>query len=172
MEFFIPSLFIFLLAIIVSFIFIPRFTPLIAAILSIAFLTFGVYHHHKMFASEYRLSTWQDGLKIYAPAIMIGAIILFIVYSILSFFSGGSVPVPQIPNISSPNGSVANTLTNATESIGDIMNDMKDTVSDTMSNAVNTIKNTVANTNKGVNKNNGANRNKGNNLTKSLLEVL
>ncbi len=169
MEFFIPSLFIFLLAIIVSFVFIPRFTPIITAILSIVFLTFGVYHHHKMFASEYRLSTWQDGLKIYAPAIMIGAIILFIVYSILSFFSSGSVPVPQMPNMTSPNGSVANTLTNATESIGDIMNDMKDTVS----NAVNNVKNTVSNTiNIGTNKNNGANRNKGNNLTKSLLEVL
>ena len=78
MELFIPGLFVFFLAIAISFAIVPRFTPLIAAILSIVFLVLGVRQHYLMFASEYRLSTWQDSFKIYAPAIMIGAMILFI----------------------------------------------------------------------------------------------
>ena len=66
---------------IVSFAVAPNLSPIILAVLSIALLVFGVYHHYNMFASEYRLSTWQESLKIYAPAIMIGAIIIFIIYS-------------------------------------------------------------------------------------------
>jgi hypothetical protein len=80
MEFFIPGLLLFLVSIIISFILAPRFTPLVVALLSIGFLTYGVYDHYKMFAAEYRLSTWQESLKIYAPAIMIAAIIIFIIY--------------------------------------------------------------------------------------------
>jgi len=80
MEFFIPGLFLFLISIALSFVVAPRFTPLVTAILSIAFLTWGVYQHYTMFASEYRLSTWQNSIKIYAPALMIAAIILFVIY--------------------------------------------------------------------------------------------
>ena len=63
MEFFIPGLCLFLVAIIITFIIAPRATPLVAAILSIGFLSFGVFEHYKMFASEYRLSTWQEIFK-------------------------------------------------------------------------------------------------------------
>jgi len=122
MEFFIPGLLLFLLAVAVSFVIAPRFTPLIASVLSIVFLTYGVYDHYKMFASEYRLSTWQQPLKIYAPAIMIGAIILFIIYGILALFTKGAVPVPPIPNITVPN---ADTLTsqvvNSLNTLGDLV---------------------------------------------------
>ena len=71
MEFFIPGLVLFLVAIAVTAFIVPKATPMIAAILSLVFLTYGVYQHYTLFADEYRLSTWQDGLKIYAPAIMI-----------------------------------------------------------------------------------------------------
>jgi hypothetical protein len=63
-----------------------------------------------MFASEYRLSTWQEGLKIYAPAVMIIAIILFIIYGIIALFTGVKVPVPTMPTIELP---AVNTLTNS-----------------------------------------------------------
>lgn len=168
MEFFIPGLLIFLVAIILTFLIAPRATPMIAAILSIVFLSAGVYEHYKMFASEYRLSTWQDHLKIYAPAIMIGAIILFIIYAILSFFTRGVVPVPAIPNVSTP---AENTVTSQ------IMNSLN-VVANKLSNTKNDLLSTV---NKSINKVNTnrtsifnaltTNKNKSN-VSRSFLETL
>jgi hypothetical protein len=127
MEFFIPGLLLFLLFIAIAFFVAPKATPMIAAILSIIFLIYGVREHSKMFASEYRLSTWQDGLKMYAPAIMIIVIIIFVIYSIMAFFTGGSVPVPSMPNVEMPtmNGlatNLTNTFNNAKNSIADGLN--------------------------------------------------
>lgn len=123
MEFFIPGLLIFIVAIALSFLIAPRTTPLIASLLSIGFLAFGVYEHYKMFASEYRLSTWQDGLKIYAPAIMICAILIFIIYAILAFFTKGSVPVPQMPIITAPS---ENSITNSVmKTVNNVVNSLK-----------------------------------------------
>lgn len=174
MEFFIPGLFLFLVSIAVSFILAPKFAPLFAAILSIALLTYGVYDHYKMFASEYRLSTWQESLKIYAPAIMIGAIIIFIIYSILAFFTKGSVPIPSIPNISAPN---ENTATNTiVQSFNSVVNSLTNTTNDIISNVNKTIN--KVNNNKGnlLNVfNSGNSGNKGNNkgnVSRSFLETI
>lgn len=186
MEFFIPSLLLFLVSIVVSLIIAPRFTPLVVALLSIVLLTFGVYDHYKMFASEYRLSTWQEGLKIYAPAIMIGAIILFIIYSILSFFTSGSVPVPPIPNVGIPeplpstnqiNTAINKTISGLTNITNNIINKVNNTVqkvntnkSTNLTDIVNNVTNTVNNignkiSNVGVKKGN-------NNLSRSFLETI
>jgi hypothetical protein len=151
MEFFIPGIVLFILFLFVAFYFAPKATPMIAAILSIIFLIYGVREHSKMFASEYRLSTWQDGLKMYAPAIMIIVIIIFVIYSIMAFFTGGSVPVPSMPNVEMPtmNGLATN-----------------------LTNSLNTAKNTIAdglNFN-GTNKGNNRGNNRGNN--NSLLDSL
>jgi hypothetical protein len=165
MEFFIPSIFLFLLAVGITFAIAPKLTPFVMAVLSLALLVFGVYYHHKLFAYEYRLSTWQDSLKIYAPAIMIGAVILVILYGILSFFTGGQVPVPTIPDIEMPKANTAtNMLTeainNATESIGNITNNILPN-------------NGRNNANKNRNEGNNERKNKnGNNLTRSFLEVI
>lgn len=178
MEFFIPGLLVFLLAVAISFVLAPRFTPLVVALLSIAFLTIGVHQHYKMFAAEYRLSTWQQGLKIYAPAIMIGAIILFVIYAILAFFTKGSVPVPPIPNVAAPD---ENTATNQViESINKIGNTVANThtdivkkVNDTINN-VNKNRNNIlgitSNASQGENKNNKNKKN--NNLSRSFLETI
>lgn len=172
MEFFIPGLLLFLVSIAISFIIAPRFTPLVAAILSIAFLTYGVYDHYKMFASEYRLSTWQESLKIYAPAIMIGAIILFIIYSILAFFTKGSVPVPPIPNVTEPNeNSATNQIMNSLNKVGNIFTNNKNT------NVVNEVNNKINNANKNRNNVLGLNNKentegKKNNISRSFLETI
>ncbi len=164
MEFFIPSILIFLLAIGISFVVAPRMTPLMIALLSIGLLSYGVHSHYKMFKSEYRLSTWQESLKIYAPAIMIAAIVVFIIYSILSFFSKGSVPVPITPNITTApantaTNKVTETINNTTSSIGDVMNNM-----------MNNIKNTISGNN--TNKSNNNNKSNNKQLTRSFLETL
>jgi hypothetical protein len=172
MEFFIPGLLLFLLSLFVTFIFAPKFTPLVAALLSIGFLTYGVYDHYKMFAAEYRLSTWQQSLKIYAPAIMIGAIIIFIIYGILAFFTTGAVPVPPIPNITEPN---ENSATNAiVNSLNKVANSITNTTNNIISNVNNTINKVNNNRNNlfGLNNNTSGNNKRNNNLSRSFLETI
>ena len=169
MEFFIPGLCLFLFSIAITFAIAPKATPIMAAILSIIFLTYGVYQHYKLFAYEYRLSTWQEGLKIYAPAIMFLAIILFIIYGILAFFTGGVVPVPSIPNVNLPSvndvtSQITNSINNVTESITNTANNM---VSLNNSNKGNSVVNSIANS-LGLNNKNKKN----NNLSRSFLETV
>jgi hypothetical protein len=171
MEFFIPGLLVFLLAIAISFVLVPRFTPLIIAILSIVLLTYGVYDHYKMFASEYRLSTWQDGLKIYAPALMIAAIIIYIIYAILAFFTSGSVPVPSIPVITEPTDNTA--TDQIMKSINKIGNAITNNKSTNLLNKVNNTINKVNNNRTNLLGLNQANLNKkNNNLSRSFLETI
>jgi hypothetical protein len=179
MEFFIPGLLLFLVSIAISFIFIPRFTPLLAAILSIVFLSYGVYDHYKMFAGEYRLSTWQNSLKIYAPAIMISAIIIFIIYSILAFFTQGSIPVPPIPNITQPNeNSVTNQVIQSINKIGNVITNKNTNVVNKINNKineVNTKRNNILGVNNTVTKGNNVNKNNKSenaNLSRSFLETI
>jgi hypothetical protein len=129
MEIFIPSLIVLIIALTITFFVAPRATPVMAGILSLLFLGFGIYDHYTMFETEYRQSTWQTGLKVYAPAIMIGAIFLFVLLGIVSTFTGGSVPVPSMPNI--PN------VSNLTDNVSDLFNDV--------TNNLNTLTNNLAN---------------------------
>jgi predicted PurR-regulated permease PerM len=177
MEFFIPGLLLFLVSVVVSFILAPRFTPLVIAILSIALLSYGVYDHYKMFAAEYRLSTWQQSLKIYAPAIMIGAIILFIIYSILAFFTKGSVPIPPIPNITAPNdNSTTNNVIQSLNKVANSLTNNKNNIVSSVNNTINKVNNnrgSILNTITGNNNGNGENKNKrNNNLSRSFLETI
>jgi len=174
MEFFIPGLLLFLVSVIISFIVAPRFTPLVIALLSIVFLTYGVYDHYKMFASEYRLSTWQQSLKIYAPAIMIGAIILFIIYAILSFFTKGSIPIPLIPNITAPNdnSTTNNVIQSLNKAANGITNNNKNDIVSTVNNTINKLNNIGNNNNANKGNNIGNVNKKKNNVSRSFLETI
>jgi len=178
MEFFIPGMLLFLLFLFLAFYFVPKATPMIAAILSIAFLMYGVRDHSQRFASEYRLSTWQEGLKMYAPAIMILVIIVFVIYSIMAFFTGGSVPIPSMPNVEVPTmddiaTNITNTINNAKKTVNNATNTISNELKLNNTNKQNnTPKNSVTpnTTNKGNNtakKNNNANG-----FRKSMLETI
>jgi hypothetical protein len=149
MEFFIPGLLIFLVAISIAIIIVPQTTPMIAAVFAIVFLVYGVYDHYLLFAPEYRLSTWQDGIKIYAPFIMLAGIILFIIYFIFAFFTGGEVPVPKMEMPEMPEMPTFNAIKSA---------------------ANNVINNAVNNTNKKVNNTKPANGS--NTMSRSLFETI
>jgi predicted PurR-regulated permease PerM len=141
MEFFIPGLFIFLIAVLVSFFLVPKATPMTAAILAIVFLTYGVYDHYELFASEYKLSTWQESLKIYAPFIMIGVIIMYSMYGMIAFFTDGAVPVPSMPSIPSmSDGPSMPTMSNIPS-----LNQLSNQMTNTFSNVANSIGNTTSN---------------------------
>jgi len=177
MEFFIPGMLLFLLFLSLAFYFVPKATPMIAAILSIAFLIYGVRDHAQRFASEYRLSTWQEGLKLYAPAIMILVIIVFLIYSIMAFFTSGSVPIPSMPNVEIP---TMNEITsNITNTINTAANNLNKELNITNTNKKNnTLLGSIMgnnNTNKGNNTNKDNNTNKKNNpngFRKSMLETI
>ena len=140
MEFFIPGLLIFLVAISIAIIIVPQTTPMIAAVFAILFLAYGVYDHYLLFAPEYRLSTWQDGIKIYAPFIMLAGIILFIIYFIFAFFTGGEVPVPKMEMPEMPAMPTFNAIKNATNNaINNTVNSANKKSTNTKSNTNNTM---------------------------------
>lgn len=171
MEFFLPGLFLFLVSIGITFVVVPKATPMMVSILSLIFLTYGVYHHRTLFASEYRLSTWQEGLKIYAPAVIILSVILFILYGILAFFTSGKVPVPALPNVSIPNtNSLTESLTNTMESIGNSISNTTNSVMNLGNSMVNSMTGNKGNNQSG-NVNNKA-KAKAENLSRSFLETV
>ena len=90
MEFFLPSILFLLVACGIVFFVLPRFGPLVLAIVSLVLLGLGIYNHYSMFESEYRLSSWQMGAVGYAPFIMIGALVLGIVLYLLYLVPSGS----------------------------------------------------------------------------------
>jgi predicted PurR-regulated permease PerM len=136
MDFFIPSLLAIILAAIIVFAFLPRFAPIILLVLSAGLLTFGVYNHYSLFQQEYRYSTWQDGLKEYGPAVVIGAIVLFLIGFIMSFFGGVSVPVPEMPSMPAmPAMPELPEMPNVPAVLNNVVN--------TAVNAMNTVKNAV-----------------------------
>ncbi len=179
MEFFLPSLFVFLLTIIVAFAIIPNFSPTILVILALVLLVAGTYYHITMFKTEYELSTWQEKLKLFGPGIVIVITIIFMLFSIYSFFSGGEVPVPAIPTPPKENANTAtNILTKSLNNAGEMLGDVTESIKETATNILNTTKNTKTNTNTNKNKNkenqkpNKSNEYLNNGLRRSFLEVL
>lgn len=166
MELFLPSMLVFLLVTIVVFFILPKLSPMIIAFLAAALLAFGIYHHFTIFWSEYQQSTWQEQLKHFAPGIMIGFIIIYIIFSLIMFFTSGEVPVPRVPNIELPPANTAtnvitSTINNALQAI--TPNNMKTNGNTNIGNNLNRG-NTENNTNK--------NKNKNNNLTRSFLATI
>lgn len=108
---------------------------------------------------------------------MIGAIIVFIIYAILAFFTKGAVPVPPLPNITipSPNtatntivdslNKVANSLTNKSN---DILNSINKSINKANENRSNLLNSIIGNTST-ENKNKSKNEN---NLSRSFLETI
>ena len=168
MEFFIPGVLVFLVAIIVTYAISPHLTPFIVLILSVVFLTFGVYTHYQMFASEYRLSTWQDGLKIYAPAVMIIVIILFLIFGIIALFTGVKVPIPAMPEMPTTNSltnSMVSAYNNASQSLSSATNNAAKSLTTTVNSLQQNMSSAVPNAPKNQNKNK-------NKITPSYLETI
>lgn len=161
MELFLPSILAFLIAAGFTFAVIPKLSPMIIAILSIVLLILATYHHFSLFSSEYKLSTWQDILKSYAPGVFIIVLIIFIIIAILGFFGGPSVPVPSLPTIA--NLPPANTSTNLfTETINNgLRSNIGNTITNTVGNAFDTITNGVKQVTDGTN-----------NITRSMLATI
>jgi len=149
MEFFVPGLLFFILTVLLTFYLAPKATPMMAAILSLVFLTYGVYDHYRLFASEYRSSTWQEPLLLlYSPAVMITILILYVLYGMMTLFTKGQVPVPampEIPHVNEALNNVTESLSNAANAIANTTNNMLNNMSNNMNNMVNNRRNNTAN---------------------------
>jgi hypothetical protein len=132
MEFYLPSLLILVISGIIIFMVLPKFAPAVLLTLSLVLLIGGMYHHYNLFKDEYRNATWYDTLKAYAPGIMYGVLIIFLLGYVLSFFGGGGVPVPEVPELPTPN---------IIESVKNVANNTKNNVAAAANNTVNNIKN-------------------------------
>jgi hypothetical protein len=107
MEFFLPSILFLLVACGIVFFVIPRFGPLVLAVVALILLGLGVYNHYSLFQSEYRMSSWQYGAVAYAPYIMIGALVLSIILYLFYLApvspnsNNGSAPSVNLPSAES-----------------------------------------------------------------------
>jgi hypothetical protein len=135
MFFYIPGILTVIVAILIIFLVIPKTAPVILAITALILLFLGIYHHYELFANEYALSTWQQGLTFWAGPIMIGALVLTIV-GYFTFFINGSSYKPV--NVALP---PANTATNP---ITEVINNAI-VLTNNVNKKVNTLVNTAAN---------------------------
>jgi predicted membrane protein len=112
MEFFLPSVFILLVAAAVVFFVIPRFGPSVLAAIALVLLIMGAYQHYHTFGTEYRLSTWQYSFIPYASYILVGGLIFAILVYLLYLLPANSTAAasPVLPTIASMPS--ANTATN------------------------------------------------------------
>lgn len=76
MQLFLPGLVTIIVAGVFIFFVIPRVSPTIIFIISMIFLFIMIQSHYSMFASEYKLTSWRDQLKVFATPILISIIVL------------------------------------------------------------------------------------------------
>jgi hypothetical protein len=163
MEFFLPSILFLLVACGIVFFVIPRFGPLVLAIVSLVLLGLGIYNHYSMFESEYRMSTWQMGAVAYAPIVMVVALVLGIILYLfyLTPVSGNGNEVPSLP--------AAGTATNAlTEGVNNLLRSGQELLGATTNN--NTGYRNTSGNNRGSNNSTTNNRPVNNSNKPSFLE--
>jgi peptidoglycan/LPS O-acetylase OafA/YrhL len=91
MEIFLPGLLVLLISAIFVFMVLPRMGTVVLAVVCVVALAAVLLHHHSMFSTEYRMSTWQNGLASYAPMILLGFAILIVTAVAVSLFTGKSI---------------------------------------------------------------------------------
>lgn len=118
MEFYLPSLFLILLAAIFAVGVVPRFTPVVLAILASIMLALAVYNHMSIFRDEYRNITWANIASVsgLSPYLMTGSVIVLCIGYIVLLFSSGKTNSLNMPSMSIPPPSTATNV--VTQGIG------------------------------------------------------
>ena len=144
MQLFFPSVLIAIVVLHIIFWIMPKFSPLLIVSISAILLVAGTYNHFITFWNEYQQSTWQNNLKIFAPGIFIAVLLVYIFIVLTSIFTGGSVPVPTLPNVELPSAeSATNPVTAAINSTMNGVNSAMNSVTNAATNALNTVSNSV-----------------------------
>ena len=109
MEFYIPSLFIMIIAAAVCFLLIPQFTPMILAGFATLCLVLAMYNHSSLFWNEYKNMNWASTAtaSMASPYLLVGLVILLSVGYIIFLFSSGKAPNLGVPSMNIPSPSTA-----------------------------------------------------------------
>jgi hypothetical protein len=114
MEFFLPSFFLALIAILIIFLVFPRFSPLVLALFAGLVLVAATIHHVQLFGDEYKLMAQQSKLASYAPIILIGTVVLFAIGYIFLFLKRGfRIALPDFQTGIPPPETATNVVTEA-----------------------------------------------------------
>jgi hypothetical protein len=102
MEFYIPSLFIVLLAAIFLVLLLPQLSPMILTVVCSLLLVWGLANHYTLFANEYHNMNWTNTATVAGPYIILFLVIgLSLGYIILLFtrkrFTSSPSPQMNIP---------------------------------------------------------------------------
>jgi len=115
MEFFIPSLTVILISVIMFFFIFPHLSPYLLGGLAIVMFFLGAWHHYNSFPYEYKVSMATEVLKDYSGFIMLMIVIIAGVSGII-IVHGDAPPsvanvipeMPQMPAMAMPNMAMPN----------------------------------------------------------------
>jgi hypothetical protein len=72
----------------------------------------ALYNHYSLFANEYRVMSWLEGAKAFAPSFMSGLVVVLAVGYILFLITKGKMPsMPMPPSSIPPPDTATNSLT-------------------------------------------------------------
>jgi len=91
MELFLPGLLVLIISALFVFMVLPKMGNVVLSVVCGLSLVAVLLHHYNVFAPEYRLSTWQNGLAAYTPFIVMFFAVLIIIGVAVSLFTGKSV---------------------------------------------------------------------------------
>ena len=80
MELFIPSILALVIAAVIVMFVLPRLSSVVLGALALVFVIIAAYQHYNFFYTEYRQSTWQLPLVEYAPYLLLGGLVLFLIF--------------------------------------------------------------------------------------------
>lgn len=125
MELFIPSILALIIAAAIVMFVLPRLSSVILGSLALIFVIIAAYQHYNFFYTEYRESTWQLPLLQYAPYLLLGGLVLFLIFFSINFIGTGTnaqaaaplvamnAAVERVANQAPTVAGVTNAVTNA-----------------------------------------------------------
>jgi hypothetical protein len=134
MELFIPSILALIIAAAIVMFVLPRLSSVILGSLALVFVIVAAYQHYNFFYTEYRQSTWQLPLVEYAPYLLLGGLVLFLIFFSINFIGTSTTAqaaaplvamnaavervANQAPSVAGLKNAVTNATNNALKAVG------------------------------------------------------
>ena len=134
MELFIPSILALVIAAVIVMFVLPRLSSVVLGSLALVFVIIAAYQHYNFFYTEYRQSTWQMPLLQYAPYLLLGGLVLFLIFFSINFIGTSTTAqaaaplmamnaavervANQAPTVAGVTSAVTNAANNALKAVG------------------------------------------------------
>lgn len=149
MELFIPTLVVLLLSALACFYVLPRLSPYILGILSLAMLVVGIWQNYTMFPAEYAALT--SIIKDYSGFAVV-LILIGLSIGAINHYHGSNLPSPlsimpavSLPNLSGSSNSIFNlggtSSSGPLAQVTNVLNDASTTISNVLKTPVNAFNN-------------------------------